>query len=125
MPTPDEIRATMQDYIKFMCDSDIESIMGLYADDASVEDPVGAEPKSGREILRAFYAGSAPKLQVELTGPIRVAGLECAVPLLAELSINEDTKFFIDVIDVMKFNDDGKIISMRAFWDPADMRPTR
>jgi len=125
MPTADEIRSAMQDYIKFMCDSDIEGIMSLYANDATVEDPVGAEPKSGREVLREFYAASAPKLEVELTGPIRVAGVECAMPMLAELSLNEDTKLYIDVIDVMKFDAAGKIVSMRAFWDPAETRPTR
>jgi steroid delta-isomerase len=124
MPTPDEIRSTMQLYIKYMCDSDIDAIMGLYADDCSVEDPVGGEVKSGRETLHAFYAGSAPMLQVELTGPIRVAGKECAMPMLAQLTMNEQ-KLYIDVIDVMTFDDAGKITSMRAFWDPADMRPNR
>ena len=124
MPTPDEMRSALQSYIKFMCESDIDGIMALYADDAEVEDPVGGAHLSGREALTAFYAGSAPKLQVELTGPIRVAGNECAMPMLAELDLG-DNKLYIDVIDVMKFNDDGKLVSMRAFWDPADMRPTR
>jgi steroid delta-isomerase len=61
---------------------------------------------------------------VEITGPIRVAGRECAVPLLAELTRN-DNKLYIDVIDAMTFDDDGKITGMRAFWNPAEMRPTR
>jgi len=124
MPTPDEIRSAMESYIKFMCESDIDGIMDLYADDAVVEDPVGGAVVEGRENLRSFYAGSAPKLQVELTGPIRVSGVECAMPMLAELTMN-DTKLYIDVIDVMKFNDAGKLVSMRAFWNPAEMRPTR
>ena len=124
MPTPDEIRSAMESYIKFMCESDIDGIMDLYADDAVVEDPVGGAVVEGRENLRNFYAGSAPKLQVELTGPIRVSGVECAMPMLAELTMN-DTKLYIDVIDVMKFNDAGKLVSMRAFWNPAEMRPTR
>jgi steroid delta-isomerase len=124
MPTPDEIRSAMESYIKFMCERDIDGIMDLYADDAVVEDPVGGAVVEGRENLRSFYAGSAPKLQVELTGPIRVSGVECAMPMLAELTMN-DTKLYIDVIDVMKFNDAGKLVSMRAFWNPADMRTTR
>jgi steroid delta-isomerase len=52
------------------------------------------------------------------------AGNECAMPMLAELTMGEQ-KLYIDVIDVMKFNDDGKVASMRAFWNPAEMRPTR
>ena len=29
----------------------------------------------------------------------------------------------VDIIDVMTFDDAGKITTMRAFWDPAEMRP--
>jgi steroid delta-isomerase len=124
MPTPDEIRSAMQVYVKAMCDSDIDTIIDLYADDCSVEDPVGGTLQRGRETLRAFYAATAPAIQLELTGPIRVAGSECAAPMLAELT-TPDAKMYIDVIDVMKFDDAGKIVSMRAFWNPAELRPTR
>jgi steroid delta-isomerase len=124
MPTADEIRDVMQRYIKYMCDSDIDGIMSLYADDAYAEDPVGGKLQQGREALTGFYAGSAPMLHVEATGPVRVAGSECAVPLLAELTMN-DNKLYIDVIDVFAFDEAGKIISMRAFWNPAEMRPNR
>jgi steroid delta-isomerase len=123
MPTPDEIRAAIQEYIKCMCASDIDGIIALYTEDAFVEDPVGADPKEGREALREFYGGSAPKLQVELTGPICIAGLHCAVPMLAELTLSPEAKFHVDVIDVMQFNAEGKIRSMQAYWDPAAMRP--
>jgi steroid delta-isomerase len=78
----------------------------------------------GREALHGFYAATSPNLQVELTGPVRVAGKECAAPMLAELTVS-DKKLYIDVIDVMTFNDDGKITSMRAYWNPQEMRPTR
>jgi len=44
--------------------------------------------------------------------------------MLAELTMN-DQKSYIDVIDVMTFDDDGKITSMKAYWSPMEMRPTR
>ena len=31
--------------------------------------------------------------------------------------------YVIDIIDVMTFDDDAKITSMRAFFDPEAMRP--
>ena len=124
MPTPDEMRNAIESYIKFMCNSDIDGILDLYADEPWAEDPVGGTIQRGREQLHAFYAGTAPNLQVELTGPIRVAGLECAFPMLAELTMN-DSKLYLDVIDVMAFDEGGKVVSMRAFWNPAEMRPTR
>ena len=33
------------------------------------------------------------------------------------------TTFKLDIIDVMTFDDDGRITTMRAFWDPAEMGP--
>lgn len=124
MPSPDEIRAVVRRYAKLMCDSNADGIAALYAEECSVEDPVGGNPIRGREAVRGFYAFTTPSLQVEITGPICVAGKHCAMPMLAELNMN-DKKSYVDVIDEFTFDDSGKISSMRAFWNPAELRPTR
>ncbi|MBW2382240.1 MAG: nuclear transport factor 2 family protein [Deltaproteobacteria bacterium] len=124
MPTPDEIRNVMQSYIKALSAGDVESILDLYADECTVEDPVGGTILRGRESLQSFYSATAPALYVEITGPICVASNQCAAPLVAELT-TPDAKMYADVIDVMSFNDAGKITSMRAYWSPAELRPTR
>ena len=124
MPSPDEIRAVMNRYVELMCASDADGIVDLFADGATAEDPVGGALIEGKEALRGFYAATSPSLQVELSGPICVAGNECAMPMLAELTMN-DQKSYIDVVDVMTFDDACKVTSMRAFWNPAEMRPTR
>jgi steroid delta-isomerase len=51
-----------------------------------------------------------------------VAAGECAFPMQARPVIGEDT-YAVDIIDVMTFDADGRILTMRAFWDPAEMRP--
>jgi steroid delta-isomerase len=107
-----------------MCQSDIEGIMALYADDATAEDPVGGDVQEGSEAIKNFYSMTAPLLQVELTGPICVAGNECAFPLLAQLTMGEDISY-LDATDVLTFNDDGKISRMRAYWNPEELRPQR
>lgn len=124
MPSPSEIRATIESYIEMMCQSDIEGIMALYADDATAEDPVGGDVQQGSEAIKNFYSMTAPLLQVELTGPICVAGNECAFPLLAQLTMGEDISY-LDATDVLTFNDDGKISRMRAYWNPEELRPQR
>lgn len=124
MPSPSEIRATIESYVEMMCQSDIEGIMALYADDATAEDPVGGDVQQGSEAIRNFYSMTAPLLQVELTGPICVAGNECAFPLLAQLTMGEDISY-LDATDVLTFNDDGKISRMRAYWNPEELRPQR
>jgi steroid delta-isomerase len=124
MPTPEEIRATVHSYVDMMCKSDIDGILALYADDATAEDPVGGEIQQGKEALRNFYALTAPALHVELNGPVCVAGNQCAFLLLAELTMG-DAKHYLDATDAFVFGDDGKITSMRAYWNPAELRPTR
>ena len=124
MPSPEEIRSVMERYAKLMCESDADGIAALYSDDCFVEDPVGGNPIQGIEAVRGFYAATSPNLQVEVSGPICVAGNHCAMPMLAELTMN-DQKSYIDVIDEFVFDDAGKITSMRAFWSPAELRPTR
>ena len=124
MPTANEIRQIVLSYVDMMCSSDVEGIMALYADDATAEDPVGGDVQQGSEAIRNFYSMTAPLLQVELTGPICVAGNECAFPLLAQLTMGEDISY-LDATDVLTFNDDGKISRMRAYWNPEELRPER
>ena len=121
MPTASEIREIVHDYIDRMCAGDIDGIMAHFADDATVEDPVGGQLQQGKEAVRAFYSFAAPALQVELQGPICVAGNQCAFPLLAKLSMN-DTVSYLDATDVFSFDDQGRITSMRAFWSMEELR---
>ena len=121
MPDADQIRDAMTRYVKLLCDGDVEGIMDLYGPEPRVEDPVGRPAQVGREAVRAFYAMATPHLRAEVTGPIRVAGAECAVPMLAEID-HGDRKSYIDVIDVMRFDTAGRIVSLRAFWNPDEMR---
>lgn len=121
MATADEIRSTVERYVKLLDAGDADAIALLYAEDASVEDPVGSPPRRGRDTLRAFYAASSGRLRAERTGPVRVCGHEAAFPMLARVG-SADAPALIDVIDVMTFDEDGRIASMRAFWSPDAIR---
>jgi steroid delta-isomerase len=115
MATPAEIRATVERYVKLMTAGDADAIAALYADDASIEDPIGAPLQRGREAIRTWYRASAGKVRLELTGPIRVAGGEAAFPMLGTVGSADDPSY-LDIIDVMKFDEAGRVTSLRAFW---------
>ena len=119
------IRATVDAYCAAFTSGDRAAYVGLFADGAWIEDPVGTPRHEGHDALGAFFdqmSGMADSIELRITGPVRVAAGECAFPMQARPTMG-GTTLCVDIIDVMTFDDDGKITSMRAFWDPAEMRP--
>jgi steroid delta-isomerase len=114
--------AAVNTYLRALSEKDLDAIVGLYAENATVEDPVGSEVVQGIEAIKAFYSkATSMDIKVELSGQIRVAGKEAAFPF--SLQIPGQVPMQIQVIDLFRFNDAGKIISMRAFWGPDNCTP--
>ena len=108
-------------YTRSLEASDLESLLDLFADDASIEDPVGTPLREVKEVLRAFYAEACQGVaKAELTGSPRLAGNEVAFPFTVTAGTPEQ-EIIINIIDVFRFNDAGKVSTMRAFWGPDNM----
>jgi len=119
------IRTAVERYCAAFTAGDRDAYVGLFAPDAWVEDPVGTPRHEGHEGIGTFFDGArgmAEVIELRLTGPVRVAAGECAFPMQARPRLG-DTTFAVDIIDVMTFDDEGRITTMRAFWDPAEMHP--
>ncbi|HEY9556558.1 MAG TPA: nuclear transport factor 2 family protein [Acidimicrobiales bacterium] len=119
------IRSAVDAYCAAFTSGDRAAYVGLFAADATVEDPIGSPVNVGSEAIGAFFdamTGVADSVELRRTGPVRVAGNEAAWPLQARPTIGGAT-MCVDIIDVMTFDDAGKITTMRAFWDPSEMRP--
>ncbi|NIB43539.1 SnoaL-like domain-containing protein [Pseudomaricurvus alkylphenolicus] len=113
--------AAVDAYLAALNAGDLEAVMNLYAEDATLEDPVGSDIKVGKAAIREFYTGATSmKLQAERLGDARCAGSEVAFPFAVTTTMDGTTST-IQVIDVFKFNDEDKIISMRAFWGPENV----
>jgi len=118
-----QMRQAMQAYIDAFNVSDPEKIAALYADDATVEDPVGKKPLivGKAEILKFYKMAVATGAKLALAAPIRTShGNSAAMAFDVQLNMPEG-KAHIQVIDVMTFNDAGQFTSMRAFWGKSDM----
>ncbi len=114
--------AVADNYLKGLNEQNLELIMSLYADNATVEDPVGSEIVSGKEAVYKFYSGAVTMdLSLMRTGPVRVAGVEAAFPFQLRMDV-DGVPMVTDIIDVFHFNEEGKIVSMRAFWGPSNRR---
>lgn len=119
--TAEHMRSVLQSYADLMSRGDWQGIMALYAEGATVEDPVGSEPRRGYEAIAELYRGAAGKVRLELDGRVRVAANSAAAPMLGHPAGMEG--MVVEIVDVMTFNDDGLITSMRAYWSPDTIRP--
>lgn len=109
-------------YLRYLNEKNLEGILSLYADSATVEDPVGSKVLTGMEALRKFYSGAVNiDLRLKRTGQVRVAGVEIAFPFQLIMNYN-NTPMITDIIDVFRFDEAGKIVSMRAFWGSTNRR---
>lgn len=110
-------------YLRGLNEKNLELILSLYADNATVEDPVGSEIISGKSAVCKFYSGAVTMdLVLTRTGPVRVAGIEAAFPFQLRMEVG-GVPMVTDIIDVFRFDVEGKIVSMRAFWGPENQRP--
>ncbi|MEZ0365279.1 nuclear transport factor 2 family protein [Mycobacterium sp. pUA109] len=115
MPSAEHITETVNRYISLVAKGSAEDIAALYADDATVEDPVGGEVHIGRQAIRGFYAAvEGAERDCELV-TLRVAGNEAAFQFRLTVTAGEH-RMLIEPIDVMVFGDDGKVAAMKAYW---------
>jgi steroid delta-isomerase len=98
--------------------------LSLFARDATVEEADGRK-FVGVEALGAFFDASVAHLDIDLhetAPPIVVAG-EALAFLEAHLGHGADRTVLAPIVDHFVFDGDGRISSVRAFYDVAGARP--
>ena len=122
MVSAEHIESVVRRYLDLVANGTADEVAALYATDATVEDPVGGEVHIGRHAIQGFYKNieSAPKETELLT--LRVAGHEAAFLFAITVGAGEH-RIRIAPIDVMVFDGEGKIASMKAYWSPANVTP--
>ena len=116
----EQILGVIEQYVDLVAHGTADEVVALFADGATVEDPVGSEVRTTREQIRAFYAALESLEQEARLVTARVAGDTAAFHFELVTRAGEQT-YTLAPIDVMTFDDDAKITSMRAFWSDADM----
>lgn len=116
----DQATATVQRYLDLVATGTAEEITALFATDATIEDPVGADVLSGREAIHAFYASFASMTKTTELLTVRAAAGQAAFhfEIITETG---DAQARMAPLEVMAFDDDGLISSMRAFWSDGDL----
>jgi steroid delta-isomerase len=111
------MKAVLQAYIDAFNRGDAEAIVALYAEDATVEDPVGSPPKRGRQAILEFYREAiATGGRIVLDSPMRGSHGDAAA-MAFSVHVGPMT---VRVIDTMTFDASGRITQMRAYFGPDD-----
>lgn len=119
-PTPDAVRKTVHAYVQAVAHGTVDDILALYAEGATVEDPVGSEVRATEASIREFYAVLEPLEQTVELLTCKIAASSAAFHFTLTSKFGENT-FEVSPIDVMEFDDEGRITSMRAYWAPEDL----
>jgi steroid delta-isomerase len=120
VPSVADMRSTVDSYLELVASGTAEQITALYADDATVEDPVGTEPHRGRDAILAFYKIIEPiERSTELVS-FKAAG-NLAVFEFRIVTYFDAATIELNPLDIMEFHDDGRVRAMRAVWSPDDM----
>ncbi|WP_416062290.1 nuclear transport factor 2 family protein [Rhodococcus indonesiensis] len=120
-PTPAAIRATVESYIRSVAKGTTDEVLALYAPGATVEDPVGTDVRTTEAALREFYAMIEPLNQTGELLTLKIAGGNAAFLFRLTTHLGEQD-LVMEVVDVMTFDDDARITSMKAYWSQEDMQ---
>jgi len=119
--TPDQIEAAIEEYFDAVSAKDVQRYVNTFAADGVLEDPVGTPPLQGTAAITGFITNIiAPFSDIKhRIQDVVVCGNEAAVNWKLELKTTTNKHIAIDGMGVFRFNQDGKLVSVREYWDLA------
>jgi steroid delta-isomerase len=114
-----DIEKWLKEYRDAIRSMETDRWVGKFAEDATVEDPVGGPVHTGHDQLRAFFDGVRKHsklldMQPEFTV---IAPPEAVIKFSVTNFTHSNAKIKFGGIGYYKFREDGKLIQMRAFWE--------
>lgn len=118
---PETVTKAINDYFAAISSLDCEAWVANFAADAVSDEPGGK--LEGHDALRAFFNGVAAGFETIEMKPdqIFIVGSEAGVKWSASGVGKTGREAKFEGVDVFAINDEGKIQTVKAFWDPAAM----
>jgi steroid delta-isomerase len=108
---PSRIETAVTEYFGALKTLDVDRYVNSFAPDAEAHDPVGTPPHRGHEALRQFLTS--------IKGAWQSVGLTTDNIFLCGNGIGLNGRSItFEGIDVLECNDEGKVTTVRAYWDP-------
>jgi steroid delta-isomerase len=121
--SPEVISKAVKAYFAALRALDRQAWVNTFAEDAVTHDPVGAPPTRGHQKLGEFFdTVTAAFKEVGLTeDEVFIAGNSAAVKWTGRGISKGGKKVHFEGIDVFEVNEAGKIQTLHAYWNPAEM----
>jgi steroid delta-isomerase len=122
MPSDSEkvLADTVRRYVALLAAGSADDLIALFAENATVEDPVGGPIRGGRDQIHEFFSTlEQMERETELV-LLRVVGNEAAFVFTITFTVG-DTKMRLQPVDTVVFNSTGEIVSLRSYFTPSDM----
>lgn len=108
----------LENYWDVLRSMDTDRYLDLYADDASVEDPVGSPVFQGKAGLRTFFEGVKRGVHLLDLSPVKIILVppHAAVQFATRVVPRKGREFELPGIATYAFEGSGKVTQMRAYW---------
>ncbi len=121
--SPEAVSKAVRAYFAAIRAMDQQTVVNTFADNAISHDPVGAPAIEGHQKLGEFFQTIMAEFkEVGLTeDQVFVAGNGAAVKWTGRGVSKQGRKVRFEGIDVFEVNENGKIQTLHAYWNPAEM----
>ncbi|HCX31278.1 MAG TPA: ketosteroid isomerase [Blastocatellia bacterium] len=121
--SPEVVSKAVKAYFEAIRAMDQRAWVNTFAEDAVTYDPVGAPPTKGHQKLGEFFQTiTAAFKEVGLTeDQVFIAGNGAAVKWTGRGVSKQGRTVHFEGIDVFAVNEAGRIQSLHAYWNPAEM----
>lgn len=114
---------TIEAYAAAISAMDPDAFAACFAADCELNDPAGSPTVRGQEGAKAFLRGFLPilsKVQFQ-PGTVRTGGSRAAFTWTIQAEGKTGQLGTADGIDVVEFDEAGKIVRTHAFWNPGQL----
>jgi steroid delta-isomerase len=123
MPSRDQIRDLVERYVAALDAQDLDTIVGLFTENAVQDDPVGEGSNVGQAAIRTFFAEAfTVAFHATLDGPVTIHGRFAAFRLTVEIPAGR-TPFRILITDLVEVSPDLRFSTLKAVPDAKVLNP--
>jgi steroid Delta-isomerase len=123
-PSAEQVRGFVKRYFEGTRSMNAKQWASAFSDQAVVEDPVGTPALRGELILKQGESFVQAFREVGLTeGYVNVQGLQAVAYWTGRGTTAQGQRVRFEGINVFEFDRSGKIISLKGYWSPAEMKP--